>query len=283
MGKIKGIFATKISGKVGQVVFRNRAGMNVVSEKPASVKNPRSFAQQAQRMCMATASAAYSGLKVICDHSFEGVTYGADSMAVFMKENVKMLTSGINLENNYQYNAKGNRFVVPNPYLISKGTLPTFVPKNQGVNPDSEGLGKAAMQIFAASSLTATTTVAQFHELLGFDIGDQITILAVYPVAALADTVGVVQNQTAVSYARLVFKTDKASAVLFSESEDTAKSINSENLDLEKSQNYNDVLFTDSEVWIGNNFASPNTSAIIAGMCIIRSKKENGVWRRSTQ
>ena len=282
MGIVKGIFGTKISGKVGQVVFRTRAGKNVVSEKPANVKNPRSFAQQAQRMCMATASAAYRGLKVICDHSFEGVTYGADSMALFMRENLNFLKTGVNVANVIQYNAKGNQYVVPNRYLVSKGSLPTFTPVGTSVNMDEGGDGYPTLQLFENNALTASTTVAQLHTLLGFDIGDQITVLAISPIDAKADVTGVEQQQTAVYYARLIFKKDSAESNLFNTAENEPFTINSDTLDLDKSENYNSVKFSNNGIGIGQGW--PRTgNTILAAMCIIRSKQENGVWKRSTQ
>ena len=71
MGKIEGIFATNISGKVGNVVFRKAGKQNIVSQRPASIKNPRTDMQQRQRAYIKTVSSAYSVLKPICDHSFE--------------------------------------------------------------------------------------------------------------------------------------------------------------------------------------------------------------------
>lgn len=278
MGTVKGVFGTKISGKVGQVVFRNRAGMNIVSEKPANVKNPRTFGQQAQRMCLATASAAYRGLKEICDHSFEGVTYGAQSMSLFMKEALKLLVSGKNVSNEFLYNARGNNFALPNPLLVSRGSLPTFVPKGFSLD---ESFGYGVLQITEENGITQTTTVAQFHQLLGFDIGDQITLVSILLTQNNAETVGVVQKQTVVNIARLIFDASKASAPMFAESEAERdyKHISIDNLDLEKSENYNQVLISDN----GITFDSSAVSASVAAMCLIRSKLQNKVWQRSTQ
>lgn len=278
MGTVKGVFGTKISGKVGQVVFRNRAGMNIVSEKPANVKNPRTFGQQAQRMCLATASAAYRGLKGICDHSFEGVTYGAPSMSLFMKEALKLLVSGKNVGNEFMYNARGNNFALPNPLMVSRGSLPTFVPKAFSLDED---FGYGVLQIAEDDGITPTITVAEFHQLLGFDIGDQITLVSILLTQNNAETVGIAQKQSVVNIARLIFDASKASAAMFATGEQARdyKHINIDNLDLEKSENYNQVL-------ISNNGITFDTSAVsgsVAAMCLIRSKIQNKVWQRSTQ
>ena len=69
---------------------------------------------------MATAMRGYSALKEICDHSFEGVTYGQKSMNYFIAENARMIRTAapkVNLSL-----SKGNS--VSNAYIISKGSLP---------------------------------------------------------------------------------------------------------------------------------------------------------------
>ena len=88
MAVINGTFVTKLTGSVGNVTYRVSNGQNIASEKAVNVKNPRTYAQQLQRMRMTTISAAYSAMKAICDHSFEGYTYGSRNMNVFMSENL---------------------------------------------------------------------------------------------------------------------------------------------------------------------------------------------------
>lgn len=76
--------------------------------------------QMKQRAIMATALRGYSALKEICDHSFEGITYGQKSMNYFVAENARMIRSAapdVNLSL-----SKGN--AVSNTYIISKGSLP---------------------------------------------------------------------------------------------------------------------------------------------------------------
>lgn len=71
---------------------------------------------------MATALRGYSALKEICDHSFEGITYGQKSMNYFVAENARMIRAAapnVNLSL-----SKGNS--VSNAYIISKGSLPTI-------------------------------------------------------------------------------------------------------------------------------------------------------------
>lgn len=118
MAKVNGIFSTKLQGKVGSVVYRVRKGTNIVSEKPSSVTNPRTSGQQYNRMVMRTVAAAYSSLKEICDHSFEGVSKGSMSQALFMRENIRLMQG-----KSHNFNLKRNSWLIQNNYLLSKGSL----------------------------------------------------------------------------------------------------------------------------------------------------------------
>ena len=55
------------------------------------VKNPKSAAQTLQRVLVKVVGLAYAMLKVICNHSFEGITNGFECMNKFKKVNLKYL------------------------------------------------------------------------------------------------------------------------------------------------------------------------------------------------
>lgn len=104
----------------------------MTKDRITNVKNPRSALQMKQRAIMATALHAYSALKEICDHSFEGIPYGQKSMNYFVAENAKMIRSTAPQVNLSSY--KG--ISVPNAYVISKGSLvgPTIMSAPQEQN-----------------------------------------------------------------------------------------------------------------------------------------------------
>lgn len=117
-------------GKIGDVVFSRLNGQQVSRVRNRNPKNPRSNAQLYQRAIMATIMQAYSAGKKIFDHSFQGVAVGANNMAVFMRENLKILRQQIAYEissemlaENMQANCvwPGANQPVANTYLISKG------------------------------------------------------------------------------------------------------------------------------------------------------------------
>lgn len=117
-------------GKIGDVVFSRLNGQQLSRVRNRNPKNPRSNAQLYQRAIMATIMQAYSAGKKIFDHSFQGVAVGANNMAVFMRENLKILRQQIAYEissemlaENMQANCvwPGANQPVANAYLISKG------------------------------------------------------------------------------------------------------------------------------------------------------------------
>lgn len=167
MGKIKGIFATNISGKVGNVVFRKNGKQNIVSQRPASVKNPRTDMQQRQRAYIKTVVSAYSVLKPICDHSFEGVAYGADSMNFFKKENYKIVSNA-----GRAVIKNSSNVIVDSEFLISKGSIVW--------NKDFEGGQICDISEYLYENGVQDITeleIGQFLQALGIKNGDQLTVI----------------------------------------------------------------------------------------------------------
>ena len=123
--------------------------------------------QMKQRAIMATAIHAYSTLKEICDHSFEGLTYGQKSMNYFVSQNAQMIRSTAPKVNLSLF--KGNS--VSNAYVISKGSL------NEVNLYDTEDSGIKYFCI-DIKAITASTTFADVMRGFGAtQIGDMVTIV----------------------------------------------------------------------------------------------------------
>lgn len=164
-------------GKVGDLVFTRRNGEQVTRPRVRVVNNPKTEGQQIQRMIFASVIAAYSRMKSICDHSFEGVKYGADSQAQFMSENLKRLrafypTSAtaalaeVQPVNGMAFSLPNDRAAAGTGLIIAKGSLaaPTPAVSAAGV---LQGFGQAPEDIKISSVLAA----------LGAVPGDQITVV----------------------------------------------------------------------------------------------------------
>ena len=59
-------------GKVGSLVFSRANGKQIVRSRAEVVKNPRTEQQMVQRIMLNTIAQAYSQMKAITDHSFQG-------------------------------------------------------------------------------------------------------------------------------------------------------------------------------------------------------------------
>lgn len=141
-----------LKGKLGETVAMRRNGKQVVRAYISNPKNPNSQKQQVQRMVQATAAQAYSAMKKICDHSFEGVQVGQKSMSYFMSKNMDYLrasiaanSDGTLINASADFVRKGVNLPVLNKYVIGKGTLPEV--------SISDSPSKAGASIVADSTL----------------------------------------------------------------------------------------------------------------------------------
>lgn len=120
-------------GKLGEAVLYRKQGEQVARAYIRHISNPRSQRQQIQRMITATSISAYSGMRSICDHSFEGVRVGLQSMNYFLSANARLLRrsieadrEGVIIDAKVSFSRRGNSTLVLNPYIVSRGSLPSI-------------------------------------------------------------------------------------------------------------------------------------------------------------
>ena len=128
MAQSKSFFGLR-TGSTKSLTFQVLNGKQITKDRVYNVKNPQSIAQMQQRALMATAVTAYSRLKEICDHSFEGVEVGSKSMAEFIKMNLAKLSSKAPNVNLTEYKSG---VYADNNYIVSKGSLVPPVIENNG-------------------------------------------------------------------------------------------------------------------------------------------------------
>ncbi|MBO7618539.1 MAG: hypothetical protein J6T22_15235 [Bacteroidales bacterium] len=157
-------------GKVGSLVFSRSNGKQVVRAKADVVKNPQTEAQMIQRIFLNTIAQAYSNMSAIADHSFEGLQKGQASMSYFMKKNLKALRERVANEiaagsfyyEIFEFSPLGTDILVPNNYVISKGTLPKVA------------VVDASADAYMAMALD-TNTYQGVLDKYGLQRGDQLT------------------------------------------------------------------------------------------------------------
>lgn len=130
MAQSKSFFGLR-KGSTKSLTFQVLNGKQITKDRVYNVKNPQTLAQMQQRALMATVITAYSKMKAICDHSFEGVEVGAKTMGEFIKNNINILSRALPDINITEY--KSQTFA-ENEYMVSKGTLNPINSTVQGNN-----------------------------------------------------------------------------------------------------------------------------------------------------
>lgn len=161
------------SGKLGETVGAKKAAgqrSNIMRVRTASISNPRSKAQAAQRMKMTPAVNFYRALRGILNHSWQGVSYGGASHSRFMKEAMR--------SQSYPYVKKGNTAPVPGAYKISAGSLTPV-----DVTLDNNAGSLIVMTSLICKDNLAGKSIKQISASLvksnpQLQIGDQLTFVA---------------------------------------------------------------------------------------------------------
>ena len=264
------LFLGHAKGRVGSIVFSHAFGQQITRTKPASVKNPKTRAQNAQRAILASVAKAASIMTPIIDHSFAGVTYGAESVRYFRKINIKQLRAlymdgdptGFNLT------PKGGA-AVPNYYIVSQGNLPAFQMQYDG---DIFGFKMTEDNNMPEDSIKVSEFRAAYPYLQG---GDQLTLVKLVLTSGSLETG---DAKFAFLYDRMVFAPnafDDPDSIIIDDGDKFVRS----KLDLAKTTNP-EMLSVDSIN--GHALLSPQTKGVYAAALIL-SRVVNGVWQRSTQ
>lgn len=167
MAKSKGFFGLR-SGSTKNFTFSELNGQQITKERVYKVKNPRTLQQMRQRMVMATVSAAYSYLKEICDHSFEGFGVGSPCMSEFMRLNLDALKAKAQNDTAVvSFNAYQDKNINPVPFMVSKGSLNEIVPT----------IAENKLSWSTAKGNADTTTAEGIYAALGLNQGDMVTFI----------------------------------------------------------------------------------------------------------
>lgn len=170
MAKSKSFFGLR-KGSTKTLTFSVLDGQQITKDRVTDVKNPRSKAQMEQRCILKTAALAYSTLKSIVDHSFEGTTYGAMSQRKFMQLNTAIVRDNAH---------DGKSLIGFASYKDSTPNMGQFIISQGSLAPIPAGVISLS---FAASSLAinyngGVASTAALANALGVNLGDIITLCA---------------------------------------------------------------------------------------------------------
>ena len=255
----------------GATVYQDGNG-NTVMREVVSPTNPKTQAQMVQRIIMHTVMQAYSKMKEICDHSFEGVKKGQDTMSLFMKENVQkcraavaeMQAQGVSFINMFNFSLLGTKNFAANQYLVAMGSLPRVT--TQWVE-DSTILYPTAQGI-------TTNTYESVIQSLGLKRGDQLTFCIVTEGA---------NNLTEFHFARVILDpttSDFQPAPLSSPLVDAQGAITFPSVRNEGTANFKFTMTANGLRYQYEDMHSVADDAIAA--YVIVSRKLGDTWQRST-
>lgn len=153
-------------------------GKQVTKDRVEGPKNPRTLSQMTQRCMVATVGSAYSAMKGICDHSFEGKSAGMQCMRAFMSTNLKQIQISKEYGNGlFGFNKYHQPGLVPGCYIIADGSLPVAL---ADAEVDSVNVADKKLSLNLASGIT----IADIAEAMGCkNYGDMCTVAIMYPKA----------------------------------------------------------------------------------------------------
>ena len=139
-------------------------------------KNPQTQGQMIQRIIMKTVMTAYSRMKEITDHSFEGISPGQATMSEFMRLNLNAIREGVaveiangrGLDDIYAFTPLKSETLAPNAYIISKGSLPQV-----------NAVANRTPGYTASIENISGNTYGDVINSLGLQRGDQLTFISI--------------------------------------------------------------------------------------------------------
>lgn len=251
MAKSKGFFGIR-TGSTKNFTFSELNGEQITKERVSKVKNPRTISQMRQRMLMTTIGAAYSYLKAIADHSFEGKTVGQQCMSEFMRLNLNKFRDAAQDSNAaYAMNAYGDKLINPMRYILAKGSLPAL-----------PYVANTSNQIELSYNVEDVSTAEKVYDAMGIKKGDMLTFCWIIGNASLVEGVF---KYTPSQFNIVRLKADKTGAVA---NPHDAFSFESNHTDLDIN-----IVFSDNVLKLTTTLA--NFGAVI------QSRQNAGTWIRS--
>ena len=256
MAQSKSFFGLR-KGSTKSLTFQVLNGKQITKDRVYNVKNPQTLAQMQQRALMATVVTAYSSMKAICDHSYQGIEVGAKTMGEFLKTNIgelKNMVPDVNLTE-YKTGVFANNF-----YIVSKGTLPSLHHQND-VNEHYFSTSK---------KWDENLTYAKLAENVGLKKDGMLTIMLVS--GGYLYWVRLKFTETILASAKKIAKNTVLVTDMQSLDENSV-----EGNAIELAENIKIVEDLDGNIGINVSANGGESTALI------KSIKEEGIWKRSTE
>lgn len=185
MAKSKSFFGLR-RGSTKSHTYSILNGQQITKDRVQTVANPKTQKQQFQRAIMASVMAAYSEMKEIEDHAFQGKKKGSENQREFMSRNlVAMRNAFLQYQDNNTAVANQKFFavgpktptVLPAEWILSHGTM-----EEQGFLTYEDGNHTFTIPnivSYRSESGGYTSTLGEIADDLGIIPGMQITFVCV--------------------------------------------------------------------------------------------------------
>ena len=275
MSKV-GFWLKGSTGKLAGTTLYKGANGETIQREIVSPSNPKTVGQNVQRIVMSTVGAAYAMMKAICDHSFEGVKKGQETMSLFMSENIQkcraaieeMQSQGVSFLNMYSFVPVGMKHAfAANQYLVAMGSLPRVV---------TTYVEDAESHILypTIAALANKTTYGDVISALNLKRGDQLTFCCVKQANSI--------QESQFNFARVILDpTDPTTFLPLSLDTaflDADGKVNMPSVRNEGSFNFAAVA-SGLRYWYEDLYTTEEDT--VAAFCIV-SRKEGDTWKRST-
>lgn len=257
-----GFWLNGAKGKVAGTTIYQSNGETVMRVINRSVKNPRTTAQLIQRIITKTVAKQYSAMKEIVDHSFEGVTAGANTMAKFRSVNNTLLReriaaaqqAGNKFDEIYNFiPLKSNKFI-PAVVQLSDGSLPQIEIVDTPVD-------------IANFKVGTNNTYEGVLNTLGLERGDQLTLI----------TVEKINNNYQFNFCRVILDPREANGSAAPLSTTFIENSKFVKPSFRNEGSFSSLMFNKEAETVG--FSIKNDSVVAAA--VIASRKVNNDWLRS--
>ena len=275
-------------GSTKDHTFSTYRGKQVTKSRVTHVANPQSQFQMRQRLHLVQVANAATKLKGLINHSFEGVTYGQESIGRFRALN---LQKGLLEVVSYVPKDFGDCGVAS--FMVAKGSLPEIT--TSFADGEAASVARMSLNLTVVEQSFDENVKSWMHEN-GIVEGDQLTFLAGFQTGTMLEIHGIEAWAHAFAISRLEFKFDADGALI----------LNKDGINMGwKTRSVGEQASSTVKAWIiENEYFSFQISSDAGGdggttlnfkgagyaekdgyaydMCaVIHSRLDNNVWRRS--
>lgn len=283
MAKSKSFFGLR-TGSTKSHTYQVLRGEQITKDRVYDVANPQTVSQMMQRLKLPIVANARAILKTLVNHSFEGVTYGDQSLKKFSQLNLAKGALAINA-----YVPKGGMDCGVANLIISKGSLPEQVCTidksstnavlvfNTTVSAPTSAITEADAIESAALNGEQASAIAK---MLGISTGDQLTFLLMYQGAEY--NYGDADDPKKANYHRFVISRLILDSTDGDKNWKISKSATSKTLTLTDGYQTITIDWTEGTAKATVAISYEGGKSVVAGTAIL-SRKSDTTYQRSSQ